>query len=192
MFQYFFPEWRWNKMNKRLLISLYVVVVIALSPVNVLAQSQIVDIVFCTGVEHRQPIGIFNPPGHCERLDSAQLAIPVIDSKMYRTVYLWTRVKAEEVQVMRHTWYKDGIEFKQTRTEYSWIDKVLKFVGDIKIGLGWKKVASIDLTIKASSSYRTWSKKEIDPIVHKGDWKVVITPASDPSNILCVAKFKIK
>lgn len=179
-------------MNKRLLISLYVVVVIALSPVNVLAQSQIIDVVLCAGVEHRQPIHKFDPPGYCERLDSDQFAIPVIDSKMYRTVYLWTRVKAEEVQVMRHTWYKDGIEFKATRTEYSWIDKVLKFLGDIKIGLGWKNVASVDLKIETSSSYRTWSKKEIDPIVHKGDWKVEITPASDPYNILCVVKFKIK
>ncbi len=78
------------------------------------------------------------------------------------------------------------------RTEYSWIDKVLKTIDEINIGLGWKKVASVDLKVKPSSGFRVWSKKQIDPIVHTGNWKVVISTASNPNTKLCIAKFVVK
>jgi hypothetical protein len=93
---------------------------------------------------------------------------------------------------MRHTWFKDEIEFRTSRTEYSWIDQTLKFFDDIKIGLEWHKIASVDLKVGPSSSFRTWSKKEIDPIVHKGEWKVEIAPTTNPDKVLCTARFRIK
>lgn len=156
------------------------------------AEPQIIDIALATNIDGRQPLGIFSPPGTCRNIDNPPTNIPVIDSRIHRKVFVWTKVKSSDSFVLRHAYYKDGIEFKTQRTLTPHIDKVMQIIDEIKVGLGWKNIANVELKIDESSGWRTWSSKEIDPIIHEGNWRVEITPTNDDENILCVVHFKVE
>ena len=163
----------------------------ALCPQVAAADPEIIDIAFSTNIHQRNPTGVFNPPGCCTNAGDQPASFPVVDSGIHRRVYLWNKINASDSFVLLHTWYKDGIRYQVKRTYTPWIDKAIQFIEKIKIGLGWKKIADVELNVKASKGWRTWSSKEIDPFVHKGLWKVHVSTTTDPNNIICVAYFKI-
>jgi hypothetical protein len=136
------------------------------------ADLSIVDIAFATDVQQREPVAIFDPPGSCASPDSPSAQKPVIDSQQYTKVFLWTTVNAAEAATLQHTWYK-AEEGSDAHTE-------------------WAQVASTELRVGPSHSWRTWSSKTISPDLHKGEWKVHITTTTNPDNVLCEAHFKVE
>ncbi len=155
------------------------------------AEPVIIDMAFSTDIHQREPIGVFNPPGFCANAGGEPVSIPIIDSNIHRHVYLWNKVNSSDSFVLLHTWYKDGIQFQAKRTYTSLVDKVVQLIENIKVGLGWKKIADVELNVKPSPGFRTWSSKEIDPVVHRGLWKVHVSTTTDPNNIICIARFRI-
>ena len=140
-----------------------------LSPQYILAQPgdiEIVEVVLARDVVDHEPEGAFEPPAFCEKSESQQDMVPVVDSKDNEKVCLWTRVQSTIDETLLHTWYKeDG---------------------------GWVKMAEVPLKVQKSLGFRTWSSKKIIPGLHRGKWMVVISTASDPENALCKVHFEIK
>ncbi len=123
---------------------------------------EIVDIIFARDVEDREPVAPFEPGAHCGEPTEPSGSIPVINSLEDRKVFLWNRIKSSAQDVLRHRWYKDGVE-----------------------------VAMVELDLGESSGYRTWSSKNIDPNFHIGNWRVEVSTASNPNSVLCVAHFVV-
>lgn len=155
------------------------------------AAPRIVDVALSTNVVNRQPAGVFNPPGSCSTLNNPPSNIPIMDSSVHRKVFLWTKVSASESFVLLHAYFKDGVAYQVKRTITPWIDKVLQYIEDIKVGIGWKNIANVELNVRQSDGWRTWSSKEIDPVVHKGSWRVQVSPTNNANEIICVVYFKV-
>jgi hypothetical protein len=124
---------------------------------------EIVDIIFARDVSNREPVAPFQPGTYCSNKSQPSGQVPVINSQEDRKVYLWNRIKSATGDVLRHRWYKDGME-----------------------------VATVEQNLGVSPGYRTWSSKIIDPNFHIGKWSVEVTTASDPSKVLCVAHFEVQ
>lgn len=178
----------------RSMVGLILMALVITFPEFAFSEIKVIDVAFATYIQNRKPVNIFSPPGHCaNNTDEESLSVPVIDSKMYRRVYFWNKISSSSPLItLLHTWHKDGVAFQIKRTKYSSIDKIMSYIERIKVGIGWKKVASVELTVKNSPRWRTWSQKEIDPIVHVGKWKVVVSTAGTPNDILCEAHFEIR
>lgn len=157
---------------------------------NVLAQEILIeDIALCTSVNEREPVYRFEPPALCS--DSNTASIATIDSSIFRTIFLWTKVQTKHAGSIVHAWYKDGVEVMTAKSEYSFIDKILNIIDYIEVGLGWKQIANVKLKITPSPGYRTWSNKQLDP-GSNGKWKVVVTSATHPDVKLCTVHFEVK
>lgn len=152
----------------------------------------IVDVALATDVINQEPSGIFNSLATCSSIDNPPTSIPVIDSSIHRKVFLWTKVSSSETFVLRHAYYKDGVEYKTQRTITPVMDKIFQIVDEIKVGLGWKNIADIELQVAKSSGWRTWSSKEIDPVVHRGEWRIQVSPTNDKEDVICVVHFRVK
>lgn len=139
------------------------------TPQSILAETGSIDIikvVLARDVVDREPIEVLDPPGFCGRTEGREDMIPVVHSKTDTKIYLWVKVESPVEGTLRHSWYKAG--------------------------MGWEKMAEIDLKIQKSSGFRTWSSKRIIPGVHNGQWMVVISTASDPEIALCKVDFEVK
>ena len=123
---------------------------------------EVVDSIIARDVVDMNPVNPFEPGVTCENGAEPSGPMPVIDSQEEGRVFFWTRINSSEDGVLRHSWYKDGVE-----------------------------MAVVDLELVESSAFRTWSSKNIDPNFHTGNWKVVVTSASDPSDIICAAHFLV-
>ncbi len=149
-------------MPRSLIVSLIVLATLVAFPTTSAGQ-EIVDIIFARDVENREPVAPFQPGAYCGKKSQPSGPIPVINSQEERRVFLWNRIKSSAADVLRHRWYKDGVE-----------------------------VALVELDLGESSGYRTWSSKNIDPTFHLGNWRVEVTTASNPDNVLCIAHFVVK
>ena len=127
---------------------------------------EIIEVVLARDVVNLKPVGVYDPPGFCGGTEIREGMIPVVHSKIDTKVCLWTKVKSPVSGTLRQTWFKAG--------------------------MGWEKMAEVNLTIQKSSGFRTWSSKKIMPGVHNGKWMVVISTASDPEIALCKVDFEIK
>ncbi len=149
-------------MPRSFIVSLIVFATLVVFPSNSAGQ-EMVDVIFARDVVNREPVDPFQPGAYCGSGTAPSGSIPVIDSQQENKVYLWNRVKSQGEDVLRHTWYKDGME-----------------------------VAMVELDVAESPGWRTWSSKNIDPNFHIGSWKVEVTVASNPSDVICVAQFIVK
>ena len=104
---------------------------------------------------------------------------------------MWTRVRAESSDAIRHTYYKDGCFKWEESTSWNYVDRILNFFERVAVKLGWNEIASVELQVSLSPSWRTWSSKQIDPEGYEGHWKVEITTASNLEK-LCTVEFIVK
>jgi len=149
-------------MPRSFIVSLIVFATLLAFPAVSVGQ-EIVDIIFARDVENMEPIAPFQPGTYCGEQAQTSGSIPVINSQDEQKVYLWNRIKSNAADVLHHRWYKDGVE-----------------------------VALVELDLGESPGYRTWSSKNIDPNFHIGNWRVEVTTASNPNNVLCIAHFVVK
>ncbi len=142
---------------------------LALLPMPVRAQADFVvqKVVFSKSIHNKNPEGIFTPPAYCEKDKNGQASIPVIQASQASEVFLWVKVEANVTGKLRHSWH-----FQTEGT--------------------WTKVSEVNLSVRPSPGYRTWSKKRLRPEGHIGDWMVVISPSEEPERVLCITRFSVK
>ena len=124
-------------------------------------------VVLSKHVANRNPEGIFSPPAYCEKDKNSQAAIPIVKTSQTSKVIFWTKVLATTKGTLRHSWHH---QIKGT----------------------WTKVSEVNLSIRPSSGYRTWSLKSLKPEVHTGEWMVVVAPSNQPEKILCITRFTVQ
>lgn len=149
-------------------ISLLILCLFLLSGQHALSESgsiEILEVALARDVVNLEPVDVFDPPGFCGGTENRG-DIPVVHSKTDTKACLWIKVKSPVAGTLRHTWFKAG--------------------------MGWEKMAEVNLKIQKSPGFRTWSSKKIVPGVHNGKWMVVISTASDPEIALCKVDFEIK
>ena len=131
------------------------------------ADYEMLDVALAPSVQNREPIESFSPSAHCEKDKNGKTAIPTIDSSETNQVFFWTRLSSSTDGKIRHAWHLQKDE-------------------------GWQVIAEVDLSIRASSSYRMWSSKTLRPDLHIGEWMIVVSPADQPEQILCISRFSIQ
>jgi hypothetical protein len=138
-----------------------------LTPVHAESDFHVEKVVLSKDVNNRNPEGIFSPPAYCEKDKNGQAAIPVVKTSQTSLVMLWTKVAATTKGTLRHSWHH-------------------------QIEGPWTKVSEVNLSIRPSSGYRMWSLKSLKPVVHTGEWMVVVAPSNKPEEILCITRFTVK
>jgi hypothetical protein len=138
-----------------------------LTPVHAESDFHVEKVVLSKDVANRNPEGIFSPPAYCEKDKNGQAAIPVVKTSQTSLVMLWTKVAATTKGTLRHSWHH-------------------------QIEGTWTKVSEVNLSIRPSSGYRMWSLKSLRPVVHTGEWMVVVAPSNKPEEILCITRFTVK
>ena len=152
---------------------------------------RIVDVRLAGNVVDREPQNEFGPKEGCS-IEGNPASIPVINPNSYPTVYLWTKIDSTSEFVINHTYYKDGNQFRVKETITPVLDRIRRAVREISIGLGWKRFATVELLIGLSPTWRTWSSKELDPIVHKGEWRVEVKSRGNAEAVLCTVYFVVE
>ncbi len=127
------------------------------------AEQRMVELLFARDVIDREPVGPFEPGAYCEREAEPTGPIPVVDSQTERRVIFWSIFMPSAEGIVRHSWYKDGVEL---------------YVVNLKVG--------------KSESWRSWSWKNIVPNDNTGKWKVVVSTAGEAGEVICVAHFVVK
>ncbi len=149
-------------MLPRLTACLITLATLAISS-NAPAEQRLVELMFARDVVNREPVGPFEHGAYCEREAEPTGPLPVIDSRAERTVFFWNLFTDSEEGILRHSWYKEGVEL---------------YVMNLKIGKsGW---------------WRSWSWMNIVPNDNAGKWKVVVSTAGEASEVICVAHFLVK
>lgn len=131
-----------------------------------LGEMTIVDVALAAEVQARDPLGRLEPSPICVQQGQEQTSMPVFNSAGADALYLWNRVQVASSGVLRHTWY-------------------------VKRDDSWSESAAIDLPVRESSGYRTWSSKKISSDLHRGEWKVEMSDLTEPDKVLCTAKFRV-
>lgn len=131
-----------------------------------IGEMTIVDVVLAGEVQERDPLGRLEPAAVCAQPGQEPVTLPVFDSAGGDAVYLWNRVQVASSGVLRHTWY-------------------------LKRDDSWNESATIDLPVRESSGYRTWSSKKISSALHRGEWKVEMSDLTEPDTVLCTAQFRV-
>ncbi|MDH3601279.1 MAG: DUF2914 domain-containing protein, partial [Candidatus Tectomicrobia bacterium] len=131
-----------------------------------LPMPRILEVVLAAGVKNRNPEGVLSTRDSCSEWGHVQA--PRIDLTKHRQIVLWNRVKSVVKQELLHTYYTTP----KRDTQDAW----------------WQKVDAVTLGIGSSESWRTWSNKKNLGI---GAWKVEITAASAPREVLCTVHFDV-
>ncbi len=131
------------------------------------AGQEVLAVALAPKIHSRQPVRPFTPPAHCEKDQNGQDSVPVIDVSVTEKVYFWTRIASTSRGKIRHTWHQE-------------------------IKGHWQQLSYVDLQVRPSASFRTWSKKTIFPQRHVGNWMIVVAPSNDPDHILCISRFIVK
>ena len=155
------------------------------------AEISVVDVELAESVQDREPFRPTQPPAQCLSDAPNETIVPSISTQRISTLYLWTKLhsaQGDETSV-RVGWFKDGLAVRVQRTEMSWRDRTLRFIEWVAVGLGWKELASVELRIRPSSGWRTWSTKELDRYVHAGKWRADIATIHD--EVLCSVHFNV-
>jgi len=137
------------------------------SPVHAESDFHVEKVVISKNVTNRNPEGIFSPPAYCEKDKNGQAAIPIVKTSQTSKVVFWTKVATTTHGTLRHSWHH-------------------------KIEGIWTKVSEVNLSIRPSSGYRTWSLKSLKPEIHTGEWMIVVAPAHAPDEILCITRFRVQ
>lgn len=150
-------------------MTILMIVLGALLWANVAGAAEVVDVALAASVSEREPVGAFTPPATCQTSTPPADRVPVIDSRAYHGVYVWTKIAASESREIHHRYY--------TETE-----------------AGAVVAANIVLSIDAADGYRTWSSKSISPraTMHRGMWKVDILEIGDTDRVLCTIYFTVE
>ncbi len=175
-------------MNRILLIlgSIAIGAVVEAQEVNV----RVVDIAVTSAVESRNPTNRLAEQTGCQREQPDEDDIPLLPP--LNRLYVWTKVSSTSDVVMRHAYYKDGIRVRTQETYTPLIDRAIRTVRDIRVTLGSERIARIELQIRPSSGWRTWSSKTIDYAVHDGVWRTEVHLAGNSSGeSLCTIYFRI-
>ena len=127
---------------------------------------RILEVALAAGVKDRNPERILSTQDFCSEWGNVQA--PRIDLTRHRQIFLWNRVKSVVKQELFHTYYTTS----KRDTQDAW----------------WQKVDTVTLGIDSSESWRTWSNKKN---LGLGAWKVEITAASAPRDVLCTVYFDV-
>jgi hypothetical protein len=124
------------------------------------------EVALAAGIKDRNPERILSTQDFCSEWGNVQA--PHIDLTKHRQIFLWHRVKSVVKQELLHTYYMTS----KRDTQDAW----------------WQKVDTVTLGIDSSESWRTWSNKKN---LGLGAWKVEITSASAPREVLCTVYFDV-
>ena len=127
---------------------------------------RILEVALAAGVKGRDPEGRLSTQDSCSEWGNIQA--PRIDLTKHRQIFLWNRVRSVVKQELLHTYYTTSKRGSQN--------------------VWWQKVDAITLGIDSSESWRTWSNKKN---LGLGAWKVDITAASAPREVLCTVYFDV-
>ncbi len=139
-------------------------ILVALVPSSkAFADPRMVELMFARDVVLREPVNPFKPGAYCEREAEPAGPIPVVDSQVDSRVFFWSLFTNATEGVLRHSWYKEGVEI---------------YGEDIEIGeSGW---------------WRSWSGKDIVPKEDAGKWKLVVSTVGEKNQVICVVHFLVK
>ncbi len=127
------------------------------------AEQKLVDLLFARDIVNNETVGPFEPGAYCEKEAEPTGPIPVVDSQTERRVIFWSIFMPSAEGIVRHSWYKDGVE-----------------------------LYVVNLKIEKSERWRSWSLIKILPKAHTGKWKVVVSTVGEASEVICVAHFVVK
>ncbi len=140
-----------------------IILVILIIPSKAFADPRMVELMFARDVVLREPVSPFKPGAYCEREAEPAGPIPVVDSQVENRVFFWSLFTRASEGVLRHSWYKEGVEI---------------YGENIEIGeSGW---------------WRSWSGKDIVPYKDAGKWKLVVSTVGEKNQVICVAHFLVK
>ena len=131
------------------------------------ADQEVLDVALAPAIQNRQPVNPFTPPARCEKDNNTQSAVPVLDVSVTEKVYFWTRLSSSTKGRIRHSWHQE-------------------------VNGQWKNLSNVELRIRPSASFRTWSFKTLLPRHHVGNWMIVVAPSDNPTHILCISRFIVK
>ncbi len=179
-------------MKRLMFLCIWGVLAYFVYPPPVWANQQVLEVTLCGGVRNRVPMDVFEPVARCSLSKTMPDSVPIISSKQFSTVYLWAVVSSDAERLLKFTWYKNGVAAKMQRSEYHHADRQTSFIDDVKPGTGWKNLASMEFKAPVLKDYRVWSQKSMNLDMHDGEWKIEITPADEPKNVLCAVYFRVK
>ena len=128
--------------------------------------TDILNVELAHDIIDRDPALPSQPSAHCEKDASRNQVLPRIHTSDHQVVF-WNRVAASDSTTIRHSWHRKSDE-------------------------GWKPMAQVDLQIQKSSAFRIWSKKDLHPNFHRGEWMIVVSMAHDPKQVLCISRFIVE
>ena len=152
------------------------------------SQVRVTDVALAAEVSSRQPVGTFDPLAVCSTERPAD--VPRIDARQNRRVFVWTKIESAGHDAIRHEYYMNEAVIRSMETSYSWVDRALNTIAAISASIG--RIATVTLQLDTSTGWRTWSKKEIDIGVHRGDWRVEIRTVQDDDDPLCTIHFTVE
>ena len=124
-------------------------------------------VILAQDIADRNPEKIFSPPAYCEKDTTGKAAIPIVHASHTSQIVLWTKVESTVTGSIRHTWHH-------------------------QVNGTWQRVSSVDLGIRPSFGYRTWSLHFLRPGQDEGEWMVVLAPSKEPNRILCITRFSVQ
>ena len=152
------------------------------------SQVRVTGVALAAEISSRQPLGAFNPLAVCSTERPAD--VPRIDARQNRRVFVWTKIESASPDAIRHVYYMNEAPIRIVETSYNWWDRVLNTIAAISASIG--RIATVTLQLNTSKGWRTWSKKEIDIDVHRGDWRVEIRTVHDDDDPLCTIHFTVE
>ena len=152
------------------------------------SEVRVTDVALAAEVSSRQPVGAFDPPAVCSTERPAD--VPRIDARQNRRVFVWTKIESAGLDAIRHVYYMSEARIRTEETSYSFVDRILNRVAAFSASIG--RIATVTLRLNTSTGWRTWSKKEIDRGVHRGDWRVEIRTVQDDNDPLCTIHFTVE
>ncbi|MFO7597257.1 MAG: DUF2914 domain-containing protein [Desulfocurvibacter africanus] len=129
------------------------------------AQVLVVEAALCEDVVNREPVDLIT--------STDQSVLPVVEAGKTGQVFLWTKIKTSEETVVVHSWYKENPNVAE-------------------LGPDMHPMSEIELRVHPSDGFRTWSTASLMPGVSEGMWRVTVTTAADPENILYQEAFQVK
>ena len=111
-----------------------------------------------------------------------------------RRVWVRTAVVTNRRVAIRHVYWKDGAVHPLPRSEYDESTRQLRISGQVSIGVGWKIVAGVNVSVDRSHiGWRTRSSKLIRESANNGVWRVDVHLGGDSGDQepLCTVYFEV-
>lgn len=149
------------------MVAFWMVMGLWMIPVWASSDLMVQKVILSQDIANRNPEKIFSPPAYCEKDKNGKAAIPVVHASQVSKVVMWTKVESTITGTIQHTWHH-------------------------KVNDTWNTVSTVDLTIRPSSGFRTWSIHSLRPNQDQGEWMVVMAPSREPNKILCITRFSVE